>query len=213
MGTVGQAAGLHRAGDGSDRRAGARSPSVRDGSAARPPEPSGAADRPDLLVRCDPPAPASSTPTSNGGRLKARESKRPVRDSVSRDLCGHRDASTKRRFRPHVVVGSLSAKFAAREAREIVRFVAGMRGLESNEEDHARTRIQARTAARVRRSDLAGGGPDPLGSLLARLPGHLPDQAEGAPRTGGGCGARGRGGRAALGRWNHEAKARDRTPN
>ena len=49
---------------------------------------------------------------------------------------------TRRRFRPHVVVGSLSAKFAAREAREIVRFVAGMRGLETNEEDHARTRIK-----------------------------------------------------------------------
>lgn len=48
----------------------------------------------------------------------------------------------RRRFRPHVVVGSLSAKFAAREAREIVRFVAGMRGLEANEEDHARTRIK-----------------------------------------------------------------------
>ena len=49
---------------------------------------------------------------------------------------------TRRRFRPHVVVGSLSAKFAARDAREIVRFVAGMRGLETNEADHARTRIK-----------------------------------------------------------------------
>jgi hypothetical protein len=73
---------------------------------------------------------------------ETREVETPRRDSVSREGGVVTELATRSRFRPHVVVGSLSAKFAAREAREIVRFVAGMRGLESNEEDHARTRIK-----------------------------------------------------------------------
>jgi len=71
-----------------------------------------------------------------------RTVERPVRDPDSSTPSIETETVPRRRFRPHVVIGSLSAKFAAREAREIVRFVAGMRGLEANEEDHARTRIK-----------------------------------------------------------------------
>ena len=73
---------------------------------------------------------------------ETRTVERPVRDPETGSTSIGTVTATRRRFRPHVVVGSLSAKFAAREAREIVRFVAGMRGLETNEEDHARTRIK-----------------------------------------------------------------------
>jgi hypothetical protein len=73
---------------------------------------------------------------------ETRTVQRPVRDPETGSTSIGTVTVTRRRFRPHVVVGSLSAKFAAREAREIVRFVAGMRGLETNEADHARTRIK-----------------------------------------------------------------------
>jgi hypothetical protein len=73
---------------------------------------------------------------------ETRTVERPVRDPETGSTSIGTVTVTRRRFRPHVVVGSLSVKFAAREAREIVRFVAGMRGLETNEEDHARTRIK-----------------------------------------------------------------------
>jgi len=73
---------------------------------------------------------------------ETRTVERPMRDPETGTTSIVPQTLTRRRFHPHVVVGSLSAKFAAREAREIVRFVAGMRGLETNEEDHARTRIK-----------------------------------------------------------------------
>jgi hypothetical protein len=143
---------------------------------------------------------------------ESRVVERPVRDSETGATSAVTESVTKRRFRPHVVVGSLAAKFAAREAREIVRFVAGMRGLESNEEDHARTRIRLELlrgyVGRISREEARNR----LEAFLRGFQGTFGAKSRERLEREAVAASRGRGGRVGTGEVESRSERRDRTP-